>query len=211
MKDCTNKRLRQKLFAYELVMLDDEERRELEEHLYECDTCYNDVEQFAGWAEYLRDEKQVRDSVLAGEHQHDKRNKKPIITRLLITVAAVLILSVPTYFYLFQPPDIDVTQRINLTPMRDLGSHVIDLGLGGVVEIAFVAEEARRGADYRVTITARDRTVIYQETFSDFSESRQGVLVFPVETFKAGFYSLAVIDPSGSPPVTIAEYTFRAE
>jgi hypothetical protein len=211
MSDCTDKNLREKLFTYELAILSGEERRELEEHLYECDACYHDLDQFADWAEYLRDEKSVRDSVLSDADQVKKENRKPVITRLLLTVAAVLVLTIPTYFLWLQPPDVDITQRINLVPTRALASGVIDLEYGGNAEIGFVAEGIRTGHTYLVTIASRDKNVVYQETYSEFNESGLGSLVVPVDTFEAGFYSLSVTDPSDTPPSTLVEYTFRVE
>ena len=42
--DCTNKRFADMLHHYELGMLTDEQRREFELHLLECDYCFGRVE-----------------------------------------------------------------------------------------------------------------------------------------------------------------------
>jgi hypothetical protein len=211
MSDCTNETLREKLFAYELSLLDDEERQELELHLYECEACYHDLDQFADWAEYFREDKDIHDSVLSEGDQPKQQSRKTGIASLLITVAAVLILTIPAYFYWLQPPDIDIIQKITLVPSRSTRAGVVDLKLGGDVEIVFVAEEALPGHSYRVTISSRDETVVFQEVSSEFNESGQGLVVVPVDMFEAGFYLLSVTDPSATPTVTLVDYTFRVE
>ena len=99
MSSCTNPGMRERLSAYELAMLSDEERQELELHLYECDACYRDLEQFADWIDFLKYSRQVRESVLADDARQEPESKSSSLTRLLIAVAAVLVLAVPAYLF----------------------------------------------------------------------------------------------------------------
>jgi hypothetical protein len=211
MSECTNKKLREKLFACELAMLDDEERQELELHLYECDACYHDLDQFAGWAEYLRHSDKIRDSVLADGDQSGEKSKIWKLTPFLVGIAAVLVLVIFGYRHWWQAPEVGITQQITLVPSRAAGNNAIGRKLGGDVKIVFVAEGARPGRDYDVSIAARQGTVVHKKTFSKFNESGQGSIVVPVSIFETGFYNLTVTDPSVTPPVPLVEYTFRVE
>lgn len=211
MSDCTNPKMRERLFAYEFAMLDDTEREELELHLYQCDSCYNDMLQFAPWAEFLRDSPVVRDAVLAGSEQPERSSGRTILTRVIIAIAAVLVIALPTYYYLIGPSERTVTQTISLVPARALVGNVINLDLHGQVEIGFVGEGTDPSREYTVTITTTDGTTAYDSTSAFFATSEQGSIVVPVGLFEAGPYLLNVIDRSVSPADTVVTYVFRAE
>jgi len=68
MADCTEKRFEHMLYAYELGMLSEEQRRELELHLLDCDSCHDKVAQFESTARLLRHDADIRSELdlLAG-------------------------------------------------------------------------------------------------------------------------------------------------
>ena len=63
MSGCTDKRFAQMLYAYELGMLSDEEQRELELHLLDCDDCFRNVAEFRRAAGLIRSDPEVRVTV----------------------------------------------------------------------------------------------------------------------------------------------------
>jgi len=63
MGGCSDKHFRDLLHAYELGMLTDEERRELELHLLECDSCMEEVKHLRATINTMRQSQDVRDSV----------------------------------------------------------------------------------------------------------------------------------------------------
>ncbi len=60
---CTDKRFQHLLYAYEQGMLSDEERRELELHLLDCEHCFKDVQEFREAAELIKHDSDVLRSV----------------------------------------------------------------------------------------------------------------------------------------------------
>ena len=58
---CSDPRRGKLLYAYELGMLDDNERETLELHLLECDYCFARVEKFSGAVGLLRESKAVKE------------------------------------------------------------------------------------------------------------------------------------------------------
>ena len=63
MSECFDKHFEEMLHHYELGMLTDEERYELELHLLECEHCFNRVAKFSKAAELMKHSLKVRDLV----------------------------------------------------------------------------------------------------------------------------------------------------
>lgn len=63
MSECTNKRLREKLYAYELGVLPAEDVRQMELHLMDCPACLAEVREFARTTRLLRHDRKVRQAV----------------------------------------------------------------------------------------------------------------------------------------------------
>ena len=63
MGECTERRFQSLLHAYELGMLSEDERRELELHLLDCATCRENVRQFQASMRLMRQDSEIRDAV----------------------------------------------------------------------------------------------------------------------------------------------------
>ena len=61
MSECLDKHFEEMLHHYELGLLSEEERYELELHLLECEPCYNRVAKFAEAADLMKHNRKVRD------------------------------------------------------------------------------------------------------------------------------------------------------
>ncbi|MBU0985422.1 MAG: tetratricopeptide repeat protein, partial [candidate division Zixibacteria bacterium] len=99
MSECINKRLGERLYAYELGMLNDADRDEFEVHLLECDFCRAEAESFLPTVSLLTDDSQTRDRVseLVGENAPAAessitpvRGKHRTLWQTVVAVAAVL-------------------------------------------------------------------------------------------------------------------------
>lgn len=63
MPECTEKRFQGLLHAYELGMLNPDERRELELHLLDCESCREELLQFQPVMRHLRKHREFRDAI----------------------------------------------------------------------------------------------------------------------------------------------------
>lgn len=196
------------LYAYELGMLTDNDALALEHHLYECNHCFRNAEEFKQAALLLR-----RSPVIRSEIANEARSSgKSRLVRLLLVAAAVFILAVPVYKFGIQERPSDVRQVLYLAPVRDNTHSVISLDQGGIAEIRFVLEGAGESDTHRVTIETRRGSVLYSdEDFLGFNEYGQGVITLPVVEFEKGYYSLKITDIENNDTLTLAEYPFRVK
>ncbi len=120
MDGCNDKRFEKMLYAYELGLLSDMERREFEIHLLECDSCFERAKEFIEAVKLIRFDPVVHDSIrkLAAE-QPDETQKRsrhkprlfvrwrvwPAILRPSVVVVAILALLI------FKPWKIEIHPR----------------------------------------------------------------------------------------------------
>ena len=69
MNDCSDKHFKDMLYAYELGLLSDEERRELELHMLECEHCRKETQEFRQVARHIMQDPIIRESI---QHMADK-------------------------------------------------------------------------------------------------------------------------------------------
>lgn len=109
MDKCKDKRFREMLYAYELGMLLEEERRELELHLLDCESCLQSVMEFKSAAQLLRHDADIRDSIEEIAHEHNLQpTRKSIWAKLIPSVAAVAILVI---LLILQPWEIQIRSK----------------------------------------------------------------------------------------------------
>ena len=61
--DCTDKRFQKMLHLYELNLLSETDRQQFEEHLFECDHCFDAVSRFADVTRHLSRSPRVRKAI----------------------------------------------------------------------------------------------------------------------------------------------------
>lgn len=71
MGKCIDKRFSRMLYAYELDMLDEKSREELEIHLLECPYCNNEARQMKKAAQLLRDDMDLREQIFNMAESHE--------------------------------------------------------------------------------------------------------------------------------------------
>jgi tetratricopeptide (TPR) repeat protein len=106
MNRCDNNRVREMLAAYELGLLSEDERAEVETHLLECDFCFQDVREFETASSLLSTDGDVRETIhdelvstdLPGgpetdqEHARSRKVWKAIVPTSLVAAAVLVFL-----------------------------------------------------------------------------------------------------------------------
>jgi len=149
MSGCTDKRFAQMLYAYELGMLSDEEQRELELHLLDCDDCFHNVAEFRRAAGLIRNDPEVRETVdqvtqkipetSAGEVSEDaqfpaRRKWLTIMTPVLAAAALILILLLTNWEVVIRPtPEVvAVENRLAVMYFHNLTDEADTLRFGEI-------------------------------------------------------------------------------
>lgn len=151
MSECLDKRFEAKLHHYELGLLSEEERYELELHLMECEHCFNRVAKFAGAADLMKHSRKVRnlirtlDSEATGEKADTAAEiSKPRIRKKIwpslvpVSVAAVIVflfLILKDWQLEFRPAQEAVAQQNRMVVMdfENLSDASDSLRLGEIV------------------------------------------------------------------------------
>lgn len=137
MGDCNNKRLGDKLYAYELGMLADSEREEFEIHLLECSHCQEKAIRFQDAARIMRFDDDVRESVEkiceqeevpSGQQARTSRKKRKWLALMPVPVAALavlLILILKPWHIDIQPTDdaVAAQSRVAIMYFDNLADH----------------------------------------------------------------------------------------
>jgi len=100
MTNCTDKRYQQQIHAYELGMLSENQRREFECHLLECDACFEEVRGFQKASRLLNRDDEVKavTARVAAEEVAEAKTKDRVRSRvawpLSLSAAAIMVLLV---------------------------------------------------------------------------------------------------------------------
>ena len=95
MSGCRNKRFKEKLLAYEIGILSESERRELELHILDCDFCREEIKRFNEAALHIRYDEATRGTIreiAEKEPIEEQTSSRPTsFWRTLIPIAAAAI------------------------------------------------------------------------------------------------------------------------
>jgi tetratricopeptide (TPR) repeat protein/TolB-like protein len=114
MSQCTDQRFRQMLHAYELGMLNDDDRRQVELHLLDCPDCFNYIQSRQDSASLLREDPDVRTAVLEAAKSTGETDRiqavpahrmRRIIPAVLVAAAALIILVLRPWNIEIHPTD----------------------------------------------------------------------------------------------------------
>jgi hypothetical protein len=206
--ECIDKRFEKMLYAYELGMLSPEDTLALEQHLYECDHCYQNAREFMDAADLLRRSSRVKSEIKRAAHSGVRRT----VSRFLLAVAAMVVVAIPIYKLVVVPDQPGVVQTLFLTSMRDNSPAALNLDRGGTADIRFVLDGANQTDTHSVEIAARHGETVYVDAeFSGFNEFGQGVITLPVATFQHGYYVLTITDVVRGDTLRLAQYPFRVQ
>lgn len=102
MRGCTDKRFREALHSYELGLLDGDELEAFQLHLFDCEQCFRDVQEFHQAAQHLTRSEAIkktvyafdealRESDVSASKEHPAFSRKKLRWGLLTIAAAVLL------------------------------------------------------------------------------------------------------------------------
>ncbi len=120
MADCPDKHFHEMLHAYELGLLTDEERRELEMHLLDCPACRSELQKFHDTIIMLRRDKDVRELIARLDREETAAEKEAAAARpkprrrLLPTLIPASVLTLIVLFLLVLKP-----WQIEISPSQD--------------------------------------------------------------------------------------------
>lgn len=228
---CTDPRAGQLLHAYELRALDDAALERFEEHLIGCTHCFEEVRGFAAQAAMLREDPQLRATVLEAATQADlapppsaRRDPRwgwlwppgPWSLRRLAPLGGVLLVAAfAAGRWLASPPPgaasgVRPLQAITLAPGRAAEEPRLKRVGAGPGAVRFVFEGARADRPCAVALLAEDATVVWSDpAFRSFDLHQSGWLLLPLERMSPGVYRLVIRDPQLSPELATREYRFR--
>ena len=117
MDGCRSQHYKKLLYAYELGLLDEEQRRELELHILECEYCQNELKEFEQNIVTLRRSSRVRDTVEQisdqGTDEHEASLPKPSPSaeegsRRIMTIGALIAAAAVFIFLILNPWNIQI-------------------------------------------------------------------------------------------------------
>lgn len=201
MKKCTDPQFQDMIHGFELGILSEEDRLGFEEHLLDCDFCFDQVRAFLPAALLLRHDREIRTV-----------ERNTWVRPLLAIAAALVLLALPTYWYGIRDTSTpDVVQRLVLTSVRGGTPPVLYLEEGGQAEIVFRSETADTGQAYHVVVSTRDgESIVYEnQWFLEFDSLGAGRISLPLSDFAPGFYVLSVMPRSEDSALYRQLYNFR--
>jgi len=195
---CTDKRFRDMIHAYELHMLTEDERREFELHLLDCDSCMEEVKQFGETVREMRRSAEVRDSVRemaeikSAEKSgflHRLGDWKTIAPPALVMVAIILVLVLKPWHLEIKTSKEAIASENRLAVMyfsnlavpgdsSELGEIVTNLLISDISESEYVqVVSAQRLYDILKLLGKEGATSINRETASEVAEKAQARLM----------------------------------
>ncbi|MFH2037077.1 MAG: tetratricopeptide repeat protein [Candidatus Zixiibacteriota bacterium] len=157
MENCRSPYYKKLLYAYELGLLEEDQRRELELHILECDSCQKELKQFEPTISIMRSNPHVRDAVskVVGNKFDEKaslkvESKKPVVrgNRRFYTIG-VLAAAAIFIFLILKPWNIEfqltkeaiaTENRIAVMPFENLVDELDSENLGRILTYLLIAD-----------------------------------------------------------------------
>jgi hypothetical protein len=227
MPECTNQDVGKLLHGYEIGILSDENRTKFEQHLLECEHCYEELARLEREAELLVSGSLVKRAVNEVLSESTEAGsvvrrvwshlwpKKPFVFRPALAYLLVLLLIIPAYhgFRSKEEPRFqEVRQTIRLSTARMDLAPIFRKSMTDAALLTFHYEGAKPGDAYRVTIESEDGTIAYNNSeFNTLDRNEIGRLHLDLPGLKSGVYRLTVSDPAHDSALPSQEYYFRVE
>ena len=223
MSKCTNIDLGKLLHGYELGILDDDECDRFEAHLIECGFCHGQLQSFEQQAALLTSSEPAKSAVrealrsLPVDEPFLTRirrllwPKSPLLLRPAVAYLLVLLMAIPLYLNLKEPPSPTVSefqQTIRLSPTRSTGG-ILKKSAGDQALLTFRLDAYDPTRIYGLWITSESGAVVYSNSrFRAFDELEIGSLALVISEIKPGRYQLLITAMDADSISVIQEYTF---
>jgi tetratricopeptide (TPR) repeat protein len=135
---CLDERFRDMIHHYELGLLSEEECRDFELHLYECDHCFEEVRRFSETTQLIRHDPDVREVIeqIAAERSASPRRKtwQQVVPVVVIAAAALILLILRPWHVEIQPSRDAVAQenRLAIFEFTDLSGDSTSAWIGRI-------------------------------------------------------------------------------
>jgi len=195
---------------YELGLLNPMDTEKFELHLYECDYCATQIEEFREATRLvLADDglKSIASELVTKSDTAKGSRKITPIFRYLIAAALVLAIAIPVYYSTDVETLPGVSQVLELNPARSGSNNVIYLDQEGDVEINFFIADGYTGTVDLVITTIEGDTIM---TKTGMSVSSTGSVRLPISSLKAGHYILKAM-PASDEAFTERIYMFSTK
>ncbi len=207
------------LAAFEQKLLTPTETSRVEEHLYECDECFQIAKSFSQPASLLRNSNRLQEEIALVGNMEDATTEKTSarssssgfdFTKYLLAAMLVMAVAIPS-FMMFSPNDLpDPSQKIILLPLRSTTQSVVDLDINGTLEIAFASEELAGAESLEIRLYSPDEKVLFEnKNFNDLSKTGMGAIIVETSILKPGRHRLEISKPGSTTPLRI--FYFMAE
>jgi len=225
--ECTDPKIGDLLHAYELKLLDDNEKDRFETHLLSCNYCYNEVKSFAPRGAMLSGATDVGRALREKMKEDDGRisvgeklrrllwPKTPILLRPALLYIVCLLMLIPSYLGLKsfvggeRGDSLKSVQVIYLTTARSSYNNVFEIEAGDDGIISFSCPGAVMEKSYRLEIlTGGGETVFVNSDFDGFDERGTAQLLFPNRIMKNGDYRLIIKDMVDGKSLVLCNYEF---
>lgn len=221
MSECINPKFKEMIHAFELDLLTEDDGSKFEQHVLECNSCFEEVRQFLPVSILMRNDLEFQADEVCdrGLSEWDKDSTEAKVgwfnlTRTLAIAALIIILAVPIYWFgLRETITSDTTQRLLFTSIRGGTPPILYTGKGGVAELVFTRDSLISGLEYHVIVSSRDgKSILYENRFfSDFDSLGIGYISLPLSEFAPGFYILSIIAESEDSVLSRQLYNFRVK
>ncbi len=168
MGGCKNRRFRDAMHCYELGLLEGDELVEFERHLFDCETCFNEVREFHRASQHLLRNREVSETVTAFVNETAEQSgmrdsvwksrlgKRPL--SLLIPAAAILVIALilKPWNIEFQPTReaVAAENRMLITCFEDLTESAESPQIGDVAASLLLVDLAE---SHYVQVVSRER------------------------------------------------------
>ncbi len=224
MSRCIDPRFENMLHGFELGLLSEEDRLAFEEHLLDCDHCYELAKQFLPVSLLLRHDEDMRadgkgdtglpEKPLTDEGQAETKTSRFNLTRTLAIAALIVVLAIPVYWFGLRdttpPPG---AQCLVFTAVRGGTPPLLYIEKGGMAELVFARDSLFVDLEYHVIVSSRDgETVLYEnKNFSEFDSLGTGSISLPLADFTPGFYILSIMPLLEDSVLSGQVYNFRVK
>jgi len=217
------------LHGYELGILSEEETKQFEMHLIECDECYREYQEFEMQSNLLTKDNTVRDVVVKYDRTTERSISKmtrlwhylwpqtPLVFRPAFVYAIILAILVPVLWGPRATVDTETRQvnTITLSNGRDSGGAILRKSDSSLVVLGIVVEGVVAGRKCYWSITMENEEVPLESGVIDSLEITGDIaslnLSFHTSDKKPGNYWVTVIDSTAEPATVLFRSHFTVE
>lgn len=217
-QECTNQSIGVKLHAFELGLLDQQDRRQVEQHLLECDYCFSLAQKHADHMKVLSSSSKVHEELISGVAEEESVSDSELngayggnkYFRLAWAAAAVLVTALAAT-YLFGPSGDNKqtsVQTIQFSALRSAQNTEILLSEAGKAVLEFPLESISEEQIITVSIRPVFENGTHKQDVPWTELNSFGAVELDIAEFEPGLYNFVVKHTIGDSIVQSETFTF---